>query len=59
VYGRQKDEATSTESYIRELLDIPAHYAVLNIISIGYPDEARKPFDEDKLPVEKIHSEKF
>jgi nitroreductase len=59
VYGRQKDEETSTESYIRELLDIPAHYAVLNIISIGYPDEQRKPFDEDKLPVEKIHSEKF
>ena len=59
VYGRHKDEETSTESYIRELLDIPEHYAVLNIISIGYPDEERKPFDEDKLPTEKIHAEKF
>jgi nitroreductase len=59
VYGRQKDEETSTEDYIRQLLDIPSNYAVLNIISIGYPDEDRKPYDEDKLPIEKIHTEKF
>jgi nitroreductase len=59
VYGRQKDENISTENYIRELLDIPAHYAVLNIISIGYPDEEKNPFDENKLPIEKIHTEKF
>ena len=59
VYGRHKDEETSTESFIRDLLDIPENYAVLNIISIGYPDEERKPFDENKLPTEKIHSEKF
>jgi nitroreductase len=59
VYGRWKDDQTSTESYIRELLDIPAHYAVLSIISIGYPDESRKPFESEKLQTEKIHTEKF
>jgi len=59
VYGRQKDENTSTESYIRNLLNIPENYAVLNIISIGYPDEERKAYDENKLPLEKIHSEKY
>jgi nitroreductase len=59
VYGRQKDENTSTEAYIRNLLNIPSHYAVLNIISIGYPNEERKAYDENKLPIEKIHSEKF
>jgi len=32
---------------------------VLNIISIGYPNEERKPYDESKLAIEKIHSEKF
>lgn len=59
VYGREKEDNSSTEQYIRELLGIPSNFAVLNIISIGYPDEERKPFDEDKLAVEKIHSEKF
>ena len=59
VYGRQKDEETTTETYIRNLLNIPSHYAVLNILSIGYPDEERKSYDENKLPVEKIHIEKF
>ena len=59
VYGRQKDENTTTEDFIRSLLDIPSHYAVLNILSIGYPDEERKPYEESKLAVEKIHIEKF
>lgn len=59
VYSRYKNEETTTESYIRQLLSIPTHYAVLSIISIGYPNEERKPFDEDKLATEKVHTEKF
>jgi len=59
VYNRHKDDQTTTESYIRNLLNIPEHFAVLNIISIGYPNEERKPYDESKLAIEKIHSEKF
>ncbi|MEI7503765.1 MAG: nitroreductase family protein [Paludibacter sp.] len=59
VFQRQKDENTTTEEYIRELLNIPYNFAVLNIISIGYPNEERKPFDEEKLAKEKIHSENF
>lgn len=59
VYQRQKDETTTAEAYIRELLNIPDKYAVLNILSIGYPNEEKKPFDEGKLALEKVHSEKF
>lgn len=59
VYGRNKDDETATESYIRGLLDIPEHFAVLSIISIGYPNEERKPYDEGKLAVDKVHTEKF
>lgn len=55
VYQREKDENTSAESYIRQLLNIPDNYAVLNVVSIGYPDEDRKPYDEEKLPYDKIH----
>ncbi|MEI8086142.1 MAG: nitroreductase family protein [Paludibacter sp.] len=59
VFQRQKDENTTSEEYIRDLLNIPDNYAVLNIVSIGYPNEERKPFDEEKLATEKIHSEIF
>src|SRR5665647_31649 len=59
VYNRQKDETTSTEEYIRHILGIPSHYAVLNIISIGYPNEERKPYEIEKLATDKIHTEKF
>lgn len=59
VYKREKDENTTTENYIRELLNIPSHYAILNIVSIGYPDENRMPFDDTKLAKEKIHTEAF
>lgn len=59
VYNREKEEGLTAEEYIRRLLNIPEHYAVLNIVSIGYPDEERKPYDEDKLPYEKIHQEQY
>jgi nitroreductase len=59
VYNREKEDGLTAEEYIRRLLDVPAHYAVLNVVSIGYSDEERKPYDEEKLAYEKIHEEKF
>lgn len=59
VRNREKEEGITAEEYIRELLNIPSHYAVLNIVSIGYPDEDRKPFDLEKLAYEKVHEEKY
>ncbi len=59
IYGRQKEENLSSENYIRNLLNIPEQFAILNILSIGYPNEERKPFDIDKLATEKIHQEKY
>ena len=59
VYGRQKEEQLSSESYIRSLLHIPKHFSVLNILSIGYPNETRNPFEDEKLAVEKIHFESY
>lgn len=59
VYNREKEPNLLAEEYIKELLNIPSHYGVLNIISIGYSDEERKPYDLEKLAYEKIHNEKF
>lgn len=55
VYGREKDEQQTAEQYLRALLNIPEHYAVLCVVSIGYKDEERKPYDESKLDYSKIH----
>lgn len=59
IQFRQKDELISSEEYIRQLLGIPSHFTVLNVISIGYADEERKPFELEKLAYDKIHTEKF
>jgi len=59
VYNRQKDETITTGKYIKSLLNIPEKYDVLNIVSIGYPNEEKKPFGEEQLAMDKIHYEKF
>ncbi len=59
IYGRQKEEQLSSESYIRSLLNIPEHFSILNILSIGYPNENKNPFDDEKLAIEKIHYETY
>ena len=59
VYNRQHDENTSAETYIRTLLDIPDTLHVLNIVAIGYKNEERKPYDEEKLAYDKIHWNRY
>jgi len=59
IYGRDKNELTSSENYIRDLFHLPEQYRILCILSIGYPNEERKPFLTDKLDTTKIHSELF
>jgi len=54
------DENGNTATYnIQQLLGIPANYEVLSAISIGHPNEERKPYDTDKLQWEKVHVGKF
>ena len=54
-----KDESISAETYIKERLNIPDKYAVQCIIAIGYPGEEKKPYDDEQLPYNKIHFEKY
>jgi nitroreductase len=59
VYGREKDEQCTSESYIRDLFQIPEQFGVLCVISIGYPNEEKKSFETEKLATQKVHSEMF
>lgn len=56
---RKTPEGILTEDYVRDLLDVPAQYRLEAIMSLGMPAETPVPYDVDKLPYEKIHSEKF
>ncbi|MDR3704852.1 MAG: nitroreductase family protein [Paludibacteraceae bacterium] len=56
---RGQQDGTPSEDYIRQLLQIPDHFAVLNLVAIGYKNETRKSFEDEKLQWDKIHEEKF
>ncbi|MCC8144606.1 MAG: nitroreductase family protein [Tannerellaceae bacterium] len=55
IRGRQTEQDTESNEYIRHLLNIPYQLDVLSIIGFGYKDQVRSPFDESKLEWEKIH----
>lgn len=56
---RKTPEGILTEDYIRGLLAVPENYRLEAIMSLGMPAEVPSPYELDKLPYEKIHSEKF
>jgi nitroreductase len=59
IRNRMHDDKVTAEEYIREILAIPENYSVEAIISIGYPDESKRAYEESKLKYDKIHREKF
>lgn len=59
VYNRMHSDNESAGEYIRSILNIPDNLEVLNIVTLGYKNEERKPYDEEKLSYEKIHYNVF
>ena len=59
IYNRETEDHVSAEEMVRQLLDIPEHMAVVCVLSIGYINEDRKPYDLAKLPYNKIHNNKY
>ena len=59
VHNRMHSETISSEKYIQDLLDIPANFRVLSIISIGYPVKWREGKKPEDLQFEKIRINKF
>lgn len=50
---------TSSEEYVKDLLDIPMQLQVLSIIAFGRKDQEKPPHDDDKLEWEKVHIGKY
>jgi len=59
VRNRMFSETVSSEKYVQDLLNIPAYFRVLSIISIGYPVKLREGKKFDELQFEKIRSNQF
>ena len=55
VRGRFAADGESSETVVRELLDISEEMAVECIVTFGYIDEQRRPVDPEKLLWEKVH----
>lgn len=55
---RQTSQGSKASEYVKEILNIPAHYEVEAILSLGMPAQSLPPqqWDEDK---QKIHFETF
>jgi len=59
IRERWHDELTTSEEYIKDVLNIPDKYKVESIIAIGYPDEKKSPHDESELQYNKVHFNGF
>ncbi len=55
VRGRNAVDGTDSEQIVREILGIPEDIVVECIVTIGHPDEQRRPVDPSKLLWEKVH----
>lgn len=55
----RSSENDDSEKEVRKLLNIPERYGVLSIITLGYKDEEKPPYDEDKLNLSKLHLNEF
>ena len=59
IRNRQTSEEQTSEEYVKELLQIPAQYAVLCMIAIGRKQEEKPAFDDARMKWEKVHEDRF
>lgn len=59
IRERQTAIGTSSEEYVKDILDLPMQLQVLSILAIGNKIEAKAAIDDDNLQWEKVHIGKF
>ena len=59
IREREYNDEQSAESYIQEVVNMPANIKILAIIAIGYKDGEKAGRDETFLKKEKIHMNTF
>lgn len=59
IKGGNTSSGQDREEYVREILDIPSEYRVVNIMAIGYPEKQPPPHSEDGYDKSKVHEDMF
>jgi nitroreductase len=59
IRNRDHDASVSSNDHVKKVLNIPTKYEVLSIISVGYPDEKKKPHNDRDLQYNKVHYNKY
>lgn len=59
VNGRLAEDGTPAEDIVSEILGLPEQVQPLCLLSLGIPDEDRKPQNTDKLLWERVHIGSF
>lgn len=54
---RESNQGMGSEAYVRKILGIPEHMAVLSIIAVGYPEKTLPAHTLEEINLEKIHTE--
>lgn len=55
----RQGENDNSEKEVRNALNIPDNYGVLSIITLGYKDEVKTPYDETSFNFNKVHYNKL
>ena len=59
IRNRNYDSNTTTETYIKNLLNIPENLKVESVIALGFKDEVKEPHDIQKIKKERISLNNF
>ncbi|MBO4806602.1 MAG: nitroreductase family protein [Paludibacteraceae bacterium] len=59
VRNRKKEENLTTEDYIKSIINAPAEMKVECVVAVGYKLEEKKPFDDSRLQLDKVHKNTF
>ena len=59
INGRLAEDGTPAEDVVSELLGLPEQIQPLCLISLGIPDEERKPQNTEKLLWDHVHCDTF
>ena len=52
-------QRTTADEEIRQLLNVPEKYSVLNVVALGQKNEKKSPRTEDDVHWQNVHREKF
>jgi len=59
VRERLTEQGTSSEEYVKDILNIPMQLQVLCIIALGYKAQEKSPIEDENLEWNKVHIGKF